>query len=114
MFHFGGSNPKSQRAKSAMCGRMTIAADDGHAGLSPSEFGTNNMHNATVRTIHAMQSNAEFSGIGFHLLDLGRGQRIRNWDIERRRRNGMIHGGERLIRAADFESALTKAGEGLG
>jgi hypothetical protein len=96
-----------------MCGGVTVAADNGHAWLGASEFGTDDMHDAAVRTGHAVQSDAEFSGVGFHLFDLCRRHRVRYRDADRSRGDGMIHRGEGLIGAADFESALAETGESL-
>ena len=96
-----------------MRGSMTITTNDGHAGLRPSEFGTDDMYNAAVRTSHAVQFNTEFSGVGFHLFDLCGCHGVRDGNINRSRRNGMVHRGESLIGAADFESTLAQTGEGL-
>jgi hypothetical protein len=61
-----------------------------------------------------VQGNSEFSRVYFHLFDLGGGHRVRNWDIDRRRWDRVIHRSEGFIGAADFESALAEAREGLG
>ena len=96
-----------------MCGRVAVATDDGHTWLGASEFGTDDVDNAAVRTGHTVQSDSEFSRISFHLLDLCRSHCIRNWGTNRSRWDGMIHRGEGFVGAADFESALAQACEGL-
>ena len=113
MLHFGGADAECQRAERAMRGGVTVAADDGHAWLGATKFRSDDMDNAAMRTGHAVQGDAEFGGVGFHLLDLRRSHRIRNRDIDRRGRDGMIHRGEGFIGAADFQSALTQTCEGL-
>ena len=71
------------------------------------------MDNAAVRTVHAVQGDAEFGGIRFHLLDLCRSQYVRNWHIEWGCGNGMIHRRKGLLGAPDLEPTLPQAGEGL-
>ena len=82
MLHFGCADAERQRAERAMRGGVTVAADDGHAWLGASKFGSDDMDNAAMRAGHAVQGDPEFSGIGFHLLDLRGGHRICNRDID--------------------------------
>ena len=113
MFDFGCADAERQRAEGSMRGGVTITTDNGHARLRSSKFRTNDMNDAAVWTIHAVERDPEFGGIGFHLPDLRRSHCIRDGDIKGSRRNRMIHRRERLIGAADFESTLTKTCECL-
>jgi len=92
---------------------VTVTADDGHARLCTSEFGTDDMYNTAMRTGHAVQSDSKLSGVDFHLFDLRRRHRIRNRDADGSRWDGMVHRGESLIGTADFESTLAQTREGL-
>ena len=49
MLHFGCADAKRQRAKCAMRGSVAIAADNRHAGLSQTEFGSDHMNDAAIR-----------------------------------------------------------------
>ena len=51
MFHFTGSNSKSQSAKSSMCGSVTVSADDCHPGLGQALFRPDDMDNTLVRVV---------------------------------------------------------------
>ena len=77
------------------------------------QFRADHVDNAAVRTVHSMQCDSEFGVVRFHLLDLRGGDRIGNRDIERSCRNRVIDRGKSLIGAADFQSALAQAIEGL-
>ena len=113
MLHFGCTDAESECAERAMRGGVTVTADDGHAGLGATEFRSDDVDDAAMRAGHAVQGDAEFSGVGFHLLDLRRSHRVCNWNVDGRGWDGMIHRRQGLIGAADFQSALTQTGEGL-
>src|SRR6185503_10377715 len=91
-----------------MRGGMTIATNDGHARLGSSEFRSDDMDNAAVRTVHPMKRDPEFSRVDFHLPDLRGSHYIRDGNVKRSRWNGMIHRSKCLIGSTDFESTLTK------
>src|SRR5690349_7001805 len=113
MFHFRGADTKSQRAKRAVCGRVTVTAYDGHARLRAPEFRPDHMNDASMGAGHPMQGDTKLSGVGFHLLDLRSGHRVRDGNVQGRGWDGMIHRGQGLVRAADLEPALTEAGKSL-
>ncbi len=122
VFDFTGADSEGQRAKRAVRGGVTVAADDGHAGLGEAEFRADDVNNASVRAGHAVQGDAEFSGVGLHLLDLGGGQGVCNRckaptalvGVGRGGRDGVVHRGDGFLGAADFESTLAQAGKSLG
>jgi hypothetical protein len=63
---------------------------------------------------HAVQGDAEFGGVGFHLANLRGGQGIGDRHVERRGRDGMIHRGDGALGTPDLQAALAQAGKGLG
>ncbi len=71
------------------------------------------MHNPAVWTIHPMQCDPKFRRVDFQLLDLRGSHRVCDRNIRRRRRDGVVHRRERPVGAADLESALAQAREGL-
>src|SRR5688572_12695041 len=70
MLHFRGADAKCQCAECTMRSGVTITTHNGHAGLGTPELGANDVNNAAVWTIHAMQNDSEFGGVDLHLFDL--------------------------------------------
>src|SRR5262245_55892183 len=54
MFHFGSTHAKRQRAERAMRGSVAVATNNSHVWLCASEFGTDDMDNATMWTGHSV------------------------------------------------------------
>ena len=72
----GGADAEGQRAEGAVGGGVAVAADDGHAGLGPAQFGRHHVHDAAVGRIPARQRDAEFAAVALEFLDLGAGGRV--------------------------------------
>ena len=53
-----------QRAERAMCRRVAVAADNGHAGQGPALFRANDMHDALTHVGHGVIVQPEFLGVG--------------------------------------------------
>ena len=68
--HFSGTDAEGEGAKSTVRGRMAVAADDRFARLSHTQFGANDMHDATQLVLQAEQLDAELRGIAFQLRNL--------------------------------------------
>src|SRR6476659_8869578 len=73
-FHFTCSYTESDGAESTMCGRMTVAANNGHAWLGESHFGSDHVYNALVRMTEAIKFNAEFLTILIQHINLQAGK----------------------------------------
>ena len=73
MLHFAGADAKGQRAKSAVGGGVAVAADDGHPGLGQAQLGADDMHDALVGAVQAIQADAELAAVVFQLCDLACG-----------------------------------------
>jgi hypothetical protein len=67
---FRGADAEGEGAEGAMRARMTVAADDGHAGLRGAEFRADDVHDAAPRVAHAEQLDTELGGVLFELAHL--------------------------------------------
>jgi len=70
----GGADTEGECAECAVRAGMTIAADDGHAGLRAAQFRADDVHDAAPRIAHVEQLHPEFGGIALELPDLFRGR----------------------------------------
>src|SRR5687768_10380212 len=96
MLNFRGANAKRQCTECTMCSSVTITTDDGHTRLCAPKLRTNDVDNAAVRAVHAMQSDPELGGILFHLFDLRSSHGVCNGDVQRSGGDGMVHCGKRM------------------
>ncbi len=78
MLDFGCADAESQRTECAMRGSVTVTTDDGHAGLGQSQFRADDVDNAALGTVQAVERDSKLGRVLFHLADLGRGNDIRN------------------------------------
>ncbi len=113
MLHFRCADAKRQRPKGSMCGRVTVAADDGHTRVGVAQFRSDHVDDAALGAVHAIQIHTELGRVDLDLLDLGCRQRVRNRQGWVMRRDGMVHRGDGLFRSSDLESALAQTREGL-
>ena len=110
---FARTDPVSKRAERAVRGGMTVAADDGRAGLAQSQLRTDYVNDSLFRAVQIKQRYPEFGAIRGQGADLIGGHLVETGKRPARGRNRMIHGCKCLIGAADFQTALPEAGEGL-
>jgi len=73
MSDFGRADAKGEGAKGTVGAGVAVPADDGHAGLGASQFGTDDVHDAASRVTHAKKLDTEFSGVLFELPHLSGG-----------------------------------------
>ena len=76
MLHFAGADAKGQRAKRAVGGRVAVAADDGHARLGQPQFRPDDVDDAPVGAVHAVQRNAEIVAVFLQRGDLLGGNHV--------------------------------------
>ena len=67
MRHFTGADAEGKRAERAMCSRVAVAADDGHARLGQAQFGCHHMHDAAIRVVEIKQ----FDGVALAVAAQG-------------------------------------------
>ena len=113
MAHLAGADAERQRAERSVRGGVTVAADDGHAGLRESLFGTHDVHDALLVAGQVVKTNAEVGAILFHLIELGFADGVENRQVVRRGGRGVIHGRDGQVRPADFQAAVAQRLEGL-
>ena len=113
MFHFTGADAKCERAECAVRGGVAVAADHGHAGLSQTEFGSDDMDNSLACAMYAQTADAEIRAIGFELCDLPGGDLIHYGQRAIAGRNAVIHRGDGEIAPPHFEAAFAQPVEGL-
>ena len=70
MLDLGGADTMGQRSERAVGGGVAVAADDGHAGLGPTLFGTDDVHNALADIIHVIKLDPEVCRVLPEFLDL--------------------------------------------
>ena len=63
VFYFARANPKRQRAKRAMRGRMAVAANNRLTRLRDAQFRADNVHDALVAAVHVEQTHAGFAAV---------------------------------------------------
>ena len=68
---FGRADAEGEGAERAVRRRVTVAADDGLAGLRRAELGTDDVHDAALLAAEAEQLDAELAAVLFQLLAPG-------------------------------------------
>ena len=81
-----------------MRGGVAITANDGHARLGEAVFGANDMDDAPVGAVHAVELDAEIAAVLLHLADLVGRNGIGNGHIQRGGGDAVVHGGQSLAR----------------
>ena len=63
------ADAEGERAERAVRGGVAVAADDGHARLGEPEFRADDVDDALVRAVQAVQRDAELAAVVFELLE---------------------------------------------
>ena len=119
VFHFAGADAEGQRAERAVRGGVTVAADDGHAGLRDAQLRPDDVHDALMWAAQSVELHAELGAVLFEQFDLlaahfvGKVEARELIAVERDGRDRMIDGADGLIGAADFQAARAQTGKGL-
>src|SRR6185437_661432 len=114
MLDLAGADTEGERAERSMSGRVTVAANDRHAGLREPLFRANDVDDALLVAVETEARNAKLAAIRFELFDLRGGDFIEDRQRARRGRRAVIGRAEGQIGTADLEAALAQAIEGLG
>jgi hypothetical protein len=113
VFHFAGANSKCQRAECAMGRGVTVAADDGLAGLRDAKLRTNNMHDPLMLAVHIEQPHTGFLAILFERFELRLRVLVQDGEGTVFRRDGMVHDRKRKIWTTNFAALGTQTGKRL-
>ena len=77
----GAADAEGHRAERAVRARVAVAADDGLAGLGRADLRADDVHDAALVAVEAVQFDAESPAVFYHCPDLT-GLRRRRDDIE--------------------------------
>ena len=114
VFDFAGADAEGQRAECAVGGGVTVAANEGLAGLGDAQLGADDMHDALVLAVHVEKAHAGFAAVLFEGFKLELGVLIEDGQSAVRSGDGVVHHGEGEIGAANFAAFGAQAGESLG
>ena len=114
VFDFAGADAERQRAERAVRGSVAIAADNGLAGLGDAEFRADDVDDALILAVHVEEAHAGLAAVFFEGIELELGVVIEDGQGTVGGGDGMVHYGEREIRAADFAAFGAEASESLG
>ena len=90
-----------ERTERAVGGRVTVAADDRHAGLGQTELRSDDVHDALLEVAHRMQPDAELFAVASQRFDLSARDGIGDRLVDVDRRHVVVLGGDRQIRSPD-------------
>ena len=112
--HLARADAKRQRAERAVCARVAVTADDCHPRLRDAQLRADHMNDALNVPLDVEQGNAELGAVlaqGAHL----RGRVFRPVHLDRSDAggDGMVHRGEGLVRAANWQPPLPQRGKRL-
>src|ERR1051325_352615 len=106
VLNFARADAKRERAKRTVSARVTIAANDRHAGLREAELWSNDVNNALLGRVDVEKRNAKLGAVATQGFDLLRRGRVRDRKTAIGCGNIVIDGAERKIRPSDFASGL--------
>jgi hypothetical protein len=92
---------------------VAVSADDGFAGLSESELGSDYVDDALVGRVYVEQLDAEFFAIFLQRFDLAGGDWIGDWSSAWLGGDIVIHRGDGALGLSDFSASPTQTVEGL-
>jgi hypothetical protein len=111
---FGGADAEGESAERAVSRRVAVTANNGLAGLSKSEFGPDDVHDAAPAILEIEQFDAELGGVDLELLDLLRRGIDRDGHATEyllgARGRRVVHRCDGQIRAAQLEPAQAQLG----
>src|SRR6478735_901484 len=111
MLHLAGANAEGQRAKGAMSGGVTIAANHCHARLRKALLRPDDVYDALLLAVRPKQLDPEIAAVLFQLVDL----RGRNLVDDGKRTvvggNAVVRSGHRQVGPSHLQSALAQSRE---
>src|SRR5229473_248271 len=106
MLDLAGANSKRQRAERAVSRGMAVAAHDGHARLSQSELGADDMDDALLGRAEVKKLQTELPTVVSHRLDLLCRVFIGNREAAIGGGDVVVHGRESARRIPDFAAGF--------
>ena len=76
VFDLAGADAEGQGAECAMGAGVTVAADDGHAGLGEAQLGSDDVDDALVLVVEVEELHAELRAVLTQGVDLGAGDGV--------------------------------------
>ncbi len=113
VLHFRSADAECQRTECAVGAGVAVAADDGHAGLSESEFGADYVDDALVGRVHIEEMDTEFAAVGLQGFDLAQCDWIENWSTAGFGWDIVINRCDGALGGANFASSSAQAIERL-
>jgi hypothetical protein len=113
MLDFAGANTERQRPEGPVGGSVAVAANDGLPRLRNAQLGPDDVHDALMLAVHVKKPHTGFTAIFLERLKLQACVRVDDGESAVGRRDGVVHHREGEIRAADFASLSSEAGERL-
>ena len=110
---FAGADAEGERAECAVRGSMTVAADEGLAGLGEAELGADDVNDALVAAIHVDEWDAEFAAVAREGFELEARVGVEDWESAIGGEDGVVHHGESEIGAAKLAAFGLESGEAL-
>ena len=107
------SDAERQGAKRAVCTRVAVPTDNGHAGLGETEFGPDHVHDALIGIAHRVVGHAELSGIRPQNVELLLRDRVGDRHGLVGRWHIVIFGGDGQIGPSYRSAAESESLEGL-
>jgi hypothetical protein len=114
MFDLGGADPEGQRPEGSVCRRVGVTANDGHAGLSDSLLGSDDVHDSLTGIVETEEGDSEFGTIGDERVYLLLRQGVGDPELAAGGRDSVIDGGQGQIGPPDLPSGQAQSIEGLG
>ena len=108
----GRADAEGERPEGAVGGGVAVAADHGHARLRQAELRTDDVDDALVGVAHRVEADAELLAVAAQGLDLDLRHGV--GDGTGRRRDVVVLGRERQVRAPDGAARETEPVERLG
>src|SRR5690606_2163466 len=111
--HFARADTKSDRSESAVCRRMAVTANDGHAWLCNAQFGTYHVHDALERMSEAIQFNAVIFAVLYQFAHLVPGKLVADRQVLINGWHIVVCSGHHLLRTKNFYAPVFKAFKSL-
>jgi hypothetical protein len=113
VFHFTGTDAKSERAECAVRRSVAVSAHDGRPGPSQSQFWSDDVNDALIRAIQPGELDTKVAAISLESINLRLGDRINDRQRAVCSGNVVIGSSECKIRATNLPSCKTKSLESL-
>jgi hypothetical protein len=108
VFDFTRADAKRKRTKRTVSARVTVAANDRHAGLSQAKLWSNDVNDALFRRVNIEELNAKFFAVSPQCFDLLRRGRVSDRETAIGSGDVVIDSAESKIRASYFAACLAQ------